>query len=66
MEGSTMSCGKCETCACAGKKDPVAYVVDDTGFLDAEGKQIVALSPIGRGNTAPTLAFAIPGDGVEE
>lgn len=61
-----MTCGKCETCGCAGKKEPAVFIQDDTGFLDENGKQIATLSPIGRGNTAPTLTFAIPGDGVQE
>jgi hypothetical protein len=94
-----MSCGKCETCGCAGNKEadvyesPIAlttsgraimeadittprgrpgeidstvFIQDDTGFLDADGKQIVALSPIGRGLKEPVIHFAVPGDSEKE
>lgn len=94
-----MSCGKCETCGCAGNKeandyenqialtekarvmmgadittprgrpgeiDPTVFIQDDTGFLDADGKQIVTLSPIGRGLTEPVIRFAVPGDREKE
>lgn len=56
-----MSCGKCETCACAGEKTPGVFIQDDTGFVDAEGSQLVTLTPLGRGLKEPVLHFAVPG-----
>lgn len=49
-----------------GEIDPTVFIQDDTGFLDADGKQIVTLSPIGRGLTEPVIHFAVPGDREKE
>ena len=53
-----MSCGKCETCACAGKKDSGVFIADETGFLDKDGKAVYSLTPLGRDNTVrPDLSI---------
>lgn len=53
-----MSCGKCETCACAGKKESGVHIVDESGFLDKDGKAVYILTPLGRDNAVrPDLSI---------
>ena len=45
-----MSCGNCEPCVCAGKKEPGVYIADESGFLDKDGKVSYLLTPLGCDN----------------
>ncbi|WBF04711.1 hypothetical protein [Erwinia phage vB_Ea277G] len=59
-----MSCGKCKTCACTGKKEPAAFIADESGFIDKDGKSVYILTPLGRDNAVrPDLSIL---DGLAE